>query len=169
MASKEKKEKVEKVGKGSNFIIVILLVVIIVGLLGLGAGFYFFGIKGKSITKLGVTANKSVSTATTTGTSTLVFSLSEEFLLNLSDQGGKNFIKTKVSVGYDNKKLTAEMTTKTSIIRDDILSVLRSKKSADFSSEKNVDDIKKEILARINVDLKDGQANNIYFDDILIQ
>jgi len=162
MASEEKKQK------ASNSIIVILLVVIIVGLFGLGGGYYFFSMKGKSSTKVNV-ASTNVAATDNKVVSTLTFPLVGEFLLNLSDEGGKNLIKTKMSVGYDNKKLTPEITTKTPIIRDAIISVLRSKKSTDFKLEKDIDGIKKEILARINRVLSAGQANNIYFDDILIQ
>ena len=168
MASEEKKEKKEKKGIGSNLIIVILLVVIIVGLLGMAGGYYFFNIKG-NVSKVALSTAKVTTTTDAKKVSTLTFPLTEEFLLNLSDEGGKNLIKTKISVGYDNKKLTVEITAKTPIIRDSIISVLRSKKSTNFKLEKDIDNVKKEILVRINLSLTAGQANNIYFDDILIQ
>jgi flagellar protein FliL len=163
MGSEGKKEK------NFNLIIIILLVVIVVGLLGLAAGFYFFNVKGKSLAKVSDSTTKSSTTMDSKKVSTLTFPLVGEFLLNLSDEGGNNHIKAKISVGYDNKKLTAEITTKTPIIRDAIISVLRSKKTSDFKLEKDIDNIKKELLTRINLVLSAGQANNIYFDDILIQ
>ena len=162
MADVVKKEKKEK---SFNLIIVILLVIIIVGLLGLAAGFYFFNIKGKSA--VAATTTKTSTTSENKGVSSLTFAV-DDFLVNLSDEGGKRYIKVKVFIGYDNAKLSKELETKKPIIRDAANSVLRAKKTTDFT-EKGTEDVKKELLTRINPILSDGKANNIYFYEILIQ
>jgi flagellar FliL protein len=74
-----------------------------------------------------------------------------------------------VVIGYEeNKKLTAELETKTSIIRDAIIETLRSKKTTDFSAT-GMEVIKNELIARINPVLTKGKVSHIYFNDILVQ
>jgi flagellar FliL protein len=159
--------KGEKKEKSLNMIIVILLVIIIVGLLGLAAGFYFFSIKGNNTSAMNTNTTKTSTTSENKGVSTLTFAV-DDFLVNLSDEGGKRYIKVKVFVGYDNAKLSKELETKKPIIRDAANSVLRAKKTTDFT-EKGTEDVKKELLTRINPILSEGKANNIYFYEILIQ
>lgn len=92
----------------------------------------------------------------------------DEFLVNLADEDGKRYLKVKVFLGYDNKKLDAELEEKKPILRDAVISVLRSKKSTDISA-KGIENIKMEIIQRINATLDKGQLNNVYFNDILVQ
>jgi flagellar basal body-associated protein FliL len=95
----------------------------------------------------------------------------DEFLVNLTDDGGKKYFKVKLYLGYNtkNKKnMDKELEEKKPILRDAINSVLRSKKSVDIT-QKGVEDLKKEILARINPYLESGKAENVYFYDILVQ
>lgn len=92
----------------------------------------------------------------------------DEFLVNLADEDGKRYLKVKVFLGYDNKKLDTELEEKKPILRDAVISVLRSKKSTDISA-KGIESIKMEIIQRINATLDKGQLNNIYFNDLLVQ
>ncbi|MBV7272210.1 flagellar basal body-associated protein FliL [Clostridium thailandense] len=92
----------------------------------------------------------------------------DEFLVNLADEDGKRYLKVKISLGYDNKKLDTELEEKKPILRDAIISVLRTKKAADMSA-KGMDNIKMELIQRINTNLTKGQLNNIYFDNLLVQ
>lgn len=91
-----------------------------------------------------------------------------EFLVNLSDEGEKRFVKTNIHIGYSNKKLVKELQSKTPMLRDAINSVLRSKKAKDFTP-KGTEDIKVEILNRINPMFKEGRCENVYFNEILVQ
>lgn len=91
-----------------------------------------------------------------------------EFLLNLSDEDGRRFLKAKISLGYDNKKLLKELDANKEAIRDSINSVIRAKKAKDFSV-KGTEDIKVEILNRINPMFQNGRCNNVYFPEILVQ
>lgn len=92
----------------------------------------------------------------------------DEFLVNLSDEDGKRYLKVKVFLGYDNKKLDTELEEKKPILRDAVISVLRSKKSTDINA-KGIESIKMEIIQRINATLEKGQLNNVYFNDLLVQ
>lgn len=92
----------------------------------------------------------------------------DEFLVNLADEDGKRYLKVKVFLGYDNKKLDAELEEKKPILRDAIIGVIRTKKAADITP-KGVESIKMEIIQRINPLLEKGKLNNVYINDILVQ
>ena len=89
--------------------------------------------------------------------------------VNLSDEGGKRYVKVKVSLGYEkNDKLTKELGANKDIVTDSIISVIRSKKSEemDAAHEKMVKD---NIKTKVNSTLINGQIEEIYFVEILIQ
>lgn len=161
MSEKTKKEKKEKKeGKGNIFkiIIIVLLSLIIVGGAAFG-GMYFASKKGLSATSKPVKAEE-ITEAT--------YSL-DEFLVNLSDEDGRRYLKVKVFIGYeDNKNLTEELDAKKPIIRDVVNTSLRAKKTTDFSAT-GVDTIKNELIASINPVLTKGKISHIYFNDILVQ
>lgn len=89
--------------------------------------------------------------------------------VNLADEGGKRYAKIKISFGYEeNKKLEAELSASKDIAMDSVISIVRSKKSAevDASNEKV---IKENIKSKVNSILLNGQIEEVYFVDILIQ
>lgn len=173
----EKKEKVKGKGGGSKIIIIVLLVLLV-----FSAGFagYLFLTKDKSTdensSKLppAIEPNTSANTEAKTSTEYIApYKIAmDEFLVNLADEGGKRYFKLKLSIGYDTKKekeMTAEFEEKKDNLRDAIISVLRSKKTTDLATQKNIDDLKKDILMKINPIFQNGKAYNIYITDILIQ
>lgn len=170
---KEKKEKTEKVG-GGNVKLIIIIFVLCIATVAVGAvGAYFYIVKTKGIPVNAMNTNNIMNNTNEVGTKASEFTvaLKNEFLLNLADEGGKRLIKAKISIGYDNKKLTTEMSEEKTvdIMRDIINTVLRSKKADDFKDEKSVNVVKKEILERINQVLKAGRASNVYFPEIIVQ
>lgn len=171
MENKEKKN-------GGVGLKVILIVFFLVAAVGAGV---FFGYS-KFLSDKNTDSNENMTTSNVTQTQTQsgenssylqhvvsakTFDLSE-FTINLADEDGKNYLKVNVYLGYDSKKLTDELTEKTPIIRDAIIEVLRTKKVEDIN-DKNMDNIKIEIIQRINPMLEKGKINNVYFSDILTQ
>ena len=156
----EKPKKVKKEGKGNIFkiIIIVLLSLIVVGGAAFG-GMYFAG-------KTGSSAN--AKTEKVPEINEVTYSL-DEFLVNLSDEDGRQYLKVKVFIGFEeNEELTAELETKKPIIRDVLNTSLRAKKTTDFSAT-GVDTIKNELIASINPVLTKGKISHIYFNDILVQ
>ena len=171
MKNKDKK-------KGGVSIKVILIVFFLVAAVGVGAFFGYSKFLSDKNTKSNENDASSYAAQTQTENgqnssylkhvvSAKTFNL-EEFTINLADEGGKNYLKINVYLGYDDKKLTDELTEKTPIIRDAIIEVLRTKKVEDIN-DKNMDSIKIEIIQRINPVLEKGKINNVYFSDILTQ
>lgn len=171
MAEKKiKKEKKEKV-KGSGSLFKVILVVLLL-LIALALGFVGYLLLTKK-TPVVINQNTTVKQAeiSTTEASPYTYEL-DEFLVNLADDGGKKYLKIKISLGYDaknKKKMDSELTDKKDNIRDAIISVLRSKKSTDIEQQTGIDTLKKDILIRINPFFQNGKANSVYINDILVQ
>lgn len=169
----EKKGKNNKVnnnnnnnGNGSNKLMIamiILLCVIIVGAGAFGAYYFIFSKNSKQVKNV----NAVQSTASQSQASSKTYCL-DEMTLNLADKDTRRYIKLTIYLGYEDKKLSKELDSKKPILRDAVANILRSKKASDFTS-KGTEDIKQEILKRINPMFEKGRADNIYFYDILVQ
>lgn len=92
----------------------------------------------------------------------------EEFIINLADEGGRAFIKIKLTLAYpeDNKDLDKELTQKLDKVQDTINMALRQKKSQDFDGAK-LEEVKKEVINKINDGLTSGRITNIYINSIV--
>lgn len=171
----EKKEK----GKGFKIVIIILGVIIALGL-GFGGAYFFLSKKAEAanasinnnVPQAAVFPNQTMPNVATE-LSSATFSM-DEFLVNLADEGGRRFFKVKIFLGYEPVKkkeedMKKELEDKKPIVRDAINNILRSKKSADLASQKNIEDLKKEILTKIVPYFQNGRVNNVYINDILLQ
>jgi flagellar FliL protein len=165
----KKGTKKEKKGGGKSKIIIIFIVILLI----VGAGGYFgytlFLSKKTQVPKTqhlviqpgqGIGIQQPVVSAKT-------YALSE-FLVNLADTDQQRYLKITISLGYDNSNLDSELKTKDAMIRDAVISVLTTKKAADITP-KNMDSIKLQLIQKINPLLTNGQLNNIYINDILVQ
>lgn len=147
----------EAKAKGSNKLLVILLIftlLIVFTAAGLFGYFIFFKDKGTS----GTSTKKAVTEKT--------FEL-DEFVTNLADEN-TTYIKLKIVLGYEEKKLDNELPNKVAAIRDTINATLWKKTSIDFSGN-GTEAVKKELLQSINNILETGQISNIYLNEIIIQ
>lgn len=165
---KEKPDKPK--GNSSNIIIIILLILILV----LVAGFVVYSLFFNKTSKTSNASNITQITPTTDSSiSAYTYDMKEQFLGNLTEENGKkSYIQAKISFGYNTKdaaKMTKELTDKTSESRDIIYSILLTKKASDLNSTAGRDAAKKEIIDKLKTVYTDGQVNNIYFYDIVIQ
>lgn len=171
MAEKKVKDNKKEKGNGNGLkiIIIILLALILLG----GAAFAGFFIFFKDNNTPVVNANSM------SGTNIAPQLLIEEsaydlgeFTVNLADEGGRRYLKAKIALGYDkkNKKLAKEFEQESmkTILRDGVINVLTSKKSTDMT-QKGKEDLKKEIMDKLNPLFKNGRVSNVYFSDILVQ
>lgn len=142
-----------KSSKTGLIIIVLLVVIIIIG----GAGGYFY------IKNMQTAVPKEIQVKQATMPL-------NEMVVNLADEGGKRYVKANPTIGYnsENKKLTEELTGNAPVLRDVTISTLRGKQSKELDS-KGVEELKKELMERINSTLKEGRIINVYFTDFVIQ
>lgn len=172
--------KIEKTG--SSKIKVILLGILILAVVGGGAyfGYNKFLKDGKSNatqntipqTNVQQAANQTQSQSGSTSFLSQVVSAKtfelDEITVNLADKGSSRYLKAAVSLGYDDKKLDSELNDKKPIVTDAVIGILSSKKAEDITP-KNMDNIKMEIIQKINPMLEKGKLNNIYFTDLIVQ
>ncbi|MFL0269642.1 flagellar basal body-associated FliL family protein [Candidatus Clostridium radicumherbarum] len=169
MAEKKEKENVKEKGKSNGTLFKIILIVLLVLIVG-SLSFVGYLLASKK-TPVVINGTTTVATVNNSDASPYTYSL-DEFLVNLSDDGGKKYLKIKLSLGYDaktKKNMDKELADKTDNIRDTIISVLRSKKSTDIDTQMGIDSLKKEILAKVNPLFQSGKANSVYINDILVQ
>lgn len=151
----------KKSNKALTIVVIALLLIIIVG--GGAFGTYYFFFSKKDSKAVAVKTPESQALVVSSKTYCL-----DEMLLNLADEDGKRYVKVTIYIGYENKKLAKEFEEKKHILRDAVGSVLRAKKSKDFTA-KGCEEIKQEILNKINPILTVGKADNVYFSGILVQ
>ncbi|MGI6413521.1 MAG: flagellar basal body-associated FliL family protein [Syntrophomonadaceae bacterium] len=89
------------------------------------------------------------------------------FTANLADH--RRYVRTTIILEYSSKKLEKELETSQHRIKDEILSVLRSKKVSDVDSAQKVEELKKELLRSINTQLVNGQITGLFFEEFIIQ
>lgn len=157
--AKGNNKNAESKGKGNllKIVIIVLLALILIG--GTAFGTYFL-LKSRN--------NAEGSTKKEVEITPTMFSL-DEFLVNLADEKGRRYLKVKIFIGYEeNEELAKELEQKKTILRDAVNSILRSKKS-DEVSQSGEEQLKTELLIKVNSHLTNGKARDIYFHDILIQ
>ncbi|MBW9170665.1 flagellar basal body-associated FliL family protein [Clostridium estertheticum] len=146
-----------KKGNSLKLVIIVLLGLIVVG--------------GAAYGGMMLASKKGASTTTSAKAPTVkevTYSL-DECLVNLTDSDAKRYLKVLVYVGYgENEELSTELKEQKPIIRDLVIKTLRSKKAADFD-DSVVDNIKKELITKINPVLTKGKIDHIYFNDLLVQ
>lgn len=152
MAS-EKKEKDEKKGGFKKFIVVILALAV------LGAG-SFFGMKMYMENK-DQAKDKPVKES---------YYEIGEFMVKLSDEGGKRFLKAKVAITYDsnNEDLVEELDEKKIGVRDTANFYFMSKKVSDFEPQNELA-IKKGLVEKINGLLTNGRVIDVKFSELITQ
>lgn len=165
--SEKKKEKEKPAGNKLNIVILALLIIIIVGMIGIVGG-YFLLVKGK----ISIPSSTKTSEAAVVQENTYTL---DEFTINLADTDSEKYINAQVSLGYDSSqsKLKSELESTTivkkPILSDAVISVIRSKKKADFDAAGGVDKIKQEIIDAVNKNLTNGKILHVYFSKLVIQ
>lgn len=92
------------------------------------------------------------------------------FAVNLSDPNAV-YLRMAVSLDYDpkNSALQKELETKLPVIQDLIIMITSAKTLEEVSTSQGKDNLKREMLRRINGKMTKGKLNNIYIRDFVIQ
>lgn len=92
------------------------------------------------------------------------------FAVNLSDPNVV-YLRMAVSLDYDpkNSALQKEIETKLPVIQDLVIMITSSKTLEEVSTSQGKDNLKRELLRRINAKMVKGKLNNIYIRDFVIQ
>ena len=153
--SEAKINKIKNKANGNFFKIVIIVILMVIA--GFAGYFVFIKYKPAKVTTI-ISVAKTIEEAS--------FS-EDEFTVNLADG---SIMRTKIVLNYDkvNTKLGLELDSNNAV-RDAIISVIRSKKSTDLATTKDTDNLKGDIIKKVNGVLATGKIINVYYHDILIQ
>lgn len=97
-----------------------------------------------------------------------IFSL-DEFVLNLNDESGRRYVKTKIVLSYENDKDLELFDENMSQIRDVIIYTIRMKTSDEMMDVTHTDQLKHDIKESVNTLIGQPIVLEVYFIDFLIQ
>ncbi|MCL5045845.1 MAG: flagellar basal body-associated FliL family protein [Actinobacteria bacterium] len=148
-------------GKGfSAKMLVLILVVVIVLVAGAGGAAYFAVMKA--------IGQPPSATKNTKKESSKPFDAGE-YITNLADPGGRKIIRIKIELEMAGAKDVEEMGKNGSAVRDQILRILRSKTVGDLAGEEGMEDLKREIINRLNVKVANGKVIDLHFPEFAVQ
>jgi flagellar protein FliL len=152
--------KIKKSGNELKVIIIVLLGLILVS--GAAFGGYYFAVRNNEAPSVQQTG-RAVKEA--------FFIAIKDKVVNLADTDSKRYVKLTLTIAYnsENEKLAGELTSKLDVLEDAIIGLIRNKKAAELQGSKGAEELKNEVLARVNSLLDSGRATNIYYKDFLIQ
>jgi len=171
----EIEEEVVEKKSGGNMVLILIVVLLVVLLIGGGlAAFFLLGSDDEAVAQpqqssqsapIKRKAGRRSSDYLTIGP---MYPMSQ-FVVNLLSEGGGKYLKVALDIELGEEELAAEMDMKKSLIRDIIIRALSSKTFEEVSTMKGKDRLKDEIVNQINEVLADGQINNIFFTDFVVQ
>ncbi len=93
-----------------------------------------------------------------------------DFSINTSDIDEPHFVKLTISLGYEalTVELQTELGARRQELRDIVISVVGSKKFSDLNTQDKRNELKKDLLKRINDVLINGQITGIAFTEFVI-
>ena len=91
-----------------------------------------------------------------------------EFTVNLSDSGGYQFIKASIVVEVSDEKVIEELEKRSPQLRDVLISNMREA-SVDEIEEPGARTLKTNIKNELNTVLSEGQIENVWFTQLVIQ
>ncbi len=97
-----------------------------------------------------------------------IFSL-ETFVVNLSDPGGRRYLKIKIDLELASGEIEAQVSTRLSQLRDVILLHLSSKLTEDIQGTTGKIALRNELIMRLNQALKKRGIRNLYFTEFVVQ
>ena len=174
----ENQEVVTEKKGGGNILLIVIVALLATLVIGGAAAAYFMLNDDKEVID---DANQAAKTApvakSRTKTTSRVTDYSkigpmypmDQFIVNLYNEGSSRYLKTTINFELSSEELSAEMDKKKPLIRDIVIKTLSAKTYEEISTIKGKENLKDEIVSKVNQVLTDGQVNNLFFTDFVIQ
>jgi flagellar protein FliL len=160
----------EKDGK-SKLIIIIVAVVLLLGLGGGGA--YFLGALGgggdAEAAKVATPEAQGSHGGQQQGQAGRSRVSLDTFVVNLADEGAQRYLKVTMMVEFFGNEPPPQFSVRQPEVRDLLLTLLSSKYVADIRTIEGKQQLRDEVIARINRVLDDDVVKAIYFADFIVQ
>ncbi|MEA3372368.1 MAG: flagellar basal body-associated FliL family protein [Campylobacterota bacterium] len=93
-----------------------------------------------------------------------------DFTTNTTLTGGhRRFVKTKITVRTSNEDVSEELKLKNVLIRDSVIKAMSSKRFDEIGTAQGKLKLKEEIAKGINRIVKEGEINEVYFTEFIVQ
>ncbi len=93
----------------------------------------------------------------------------DTFTVNLLSESGRRYLKVEMNLELNGEELGMELDSKTAVIRDIVIRLLSSKSLEEISTAKGKTKLKEQIVDQLNMRLRDGRVNNVYFTEFVVQ
>ena len=92
------------------------------------------------------------------------------FIINLIDDGrGPRYLRVEIKLELENEALKSELETRLAQVRDEMLTLMSSKRQTDIETSDGKRILKDEIFTRVNKLLVTGRIKRVYFTEFVIQ
>lgn len=91
------------------------------------------------------------------------------FVVNIAHTEAQRFLKVVIVLELDEKKTSRELSRKTSLLRDLVITIISSKDFRDIEDVRGKNNLRKEIIEAINSKLETGKIINVYFEEFVAQ
>jgi len=149
-------------GKGKLLLVGLLLLIL---LIGGGAGVYFFLFAKKSEENKEEAPKPKVSPEAVG----VMYKLEPAFIVNLADPELTMYARVSITLELSSPEVVLEVQKREPIIRDAIIEILSNKTSRELRSPEGREQLKLEIIKRINTILVQGGVRNVYFTEFVVQ
>jgi flagellar FliL protein len=99
----------------------------------------------------------------------IIFSLDPEFVVNVAGTGANRYLRVSISIEVNDLLAQQEISKRGTQLRDTIIQTLGAKKMEQLDNVSSREELKREILNKINDMLQNRNVTDIYFTDFVIQ
>jgi flagellar FliL protein len=93
----------------------------------------------------------------------------DPFIANLSDEGGGRYLKATLQVEFVGAAAPADFDARSPQIRDSVLTLLTSRSFDDIRTPDGKQNLREEVIARLNQVLQRDAVRSIYFTEFIVQ
>ena len=93
----------------------------------------------------------------------------EPFIANLADEGGRRYLKATFQIEFSGSSVPPTLPTRLPQVRDLLLTLFTSKTYDDIRTPEGKQQLRDEILARVNQVLDRDLAKAVYFTEFIVQ
>ncbi len=166
--AEEANEQQEKKGGKKKLIIILVLLLLVLGAGG-GAAYKFLVLdKQKAKKEKEKKAEKVVDEIKNVEDIGVQFDVGT-FIVNLQDKDADRYLKITIVLDVQDDKIKAELQKRLPQVKDAITTLLFTKSSKELRTAEGIEELKEEILKRVNAILPIGGVKNVYFTDFVIQ
>ncbi len=166
MAEETKEQEQQKGGKKKLIIILVLALLLLGG--GGAAAYKFLVLDKQQEQKKEKKAEKIVDEIKNIEDIGVQFDVGT-FIVNLQDRDADRYLKITIVLDVQDDKIKAELEKRLPQVKDAITTLLFTKTSNDLRTPEGIEELKEEILKRVNAILPIGGVKNVYFTDFVIQ